>query len=898
MTALSDTSLLAPHLRRGLGTSILIAVLVAVTVFVVAVAPRASALLGTAELRHEFAAQRSGAVDLTGQGRLGYLQSSPDAPVEQLVGSTDSVLSKLVAELPSPLADGAETAQWVVRTKQAVVGLPSASEHPGTVTVVASLTLAVDLLWESRVTFLEGAAPAAWEGQGDDPEGPAPIEVAVSSTAAANMGVSVGDLLGYGPAPLLVAGIYEANDESEPYWAHARDLLRGAVIQEQGRPPRIQAGVYLDPQSLVPLQDRFGEGDLSAWIHFDPAVWDYADREALLLQVRNFSATPLSLPNYGELSFRTSMADVIEEAQTKVAASTALVALSSSGFLGVLLATYALSIQALIRRRSSAFALLDARGARRGQLRRILVLETALIAIPGTLLATALAALLLPARVGVDGWLAPLVVGSVPVVLAALLLQPGSLREERRDLGGRARGSLRWVAEVAVVGLAALALLLLQRRGLAESSAVVGVDPLLAATPVLLAAAVGLLVLRLYPLPLRALHSVARRRSLPALSLGSARAVREPAVGVVATLALVVGMAIVVFTVVMVSTVGDALRQSARDQVGADVRLSVHDMPDTLVSDIRNLPGVTAAVALVSKSAVSFTDESGPVDVTVVLADTAQLHGVRPDIPALGGKDGGAIPVLFSSDWASQIDGTDLSLVNSGVSIAGTIAPGALPGVSRQWVLVDISAAKELGLSGQTPYAILARLTDLDAGRGPVAEQIAALARDAQPAQFADSVMLDTAAAALDDLSSAPAVAAVQSALLVVAVGTLLLTALVVALATAAAASARGRVIGVVRVLGMSRRQVAALTAWELAPVAVVSLVVAAGLGLALPPVVLAALDLRGFVGGDAVPGPTVEPLWLLAAVVVFAAVVALSSAAATAIGRRIAPARTIRMGE
>jgi putative ABC transport system permease protein len=454
------------------------------------------------------------------------------------------------------------------------------------------------------------------------------------------------------------------------------------------------------------------------------------------------------------------------------------------------------------------------------------------------------------------------------------------------------------VVEVAVIALAALALLLLQRRGLVESSAAVGVDPLLAAAPVLVAAAVGLLVLRLYPLPLRAIHSAARRRAVPAVSLGSARAIREPAVGVVAILALVVGMSMVVFTAVMVSTVGASILQSAADQVGADVRVSAHDIPDSLVSEIADLPAVTDAVSLVSKSGVDFTDESGPVAVTVVLADTELLNRIRPDIPRLGGKSDGAIPVLISDDWDSQIDGTELSLVNSKVVEAGTIATGALPGMSRHWLLVDISAADELGLAGQSPYTILASLTDPDDGRGPVADEIEALVAAAQPAQFAGSLRVETAAALADQMSTAPVVGAVQLALVVVAAGTLLLTALVVALATAAAAALRGRVLGVVRVLGMSRRQVAALTAWELAPAAIASLAVAAGLGIAIPYIVLAALDLRGFFGGNLAPVPTVDPVLLVVAVGVFVGVVVVASAAATVIGRRAAPARTIRMGE
>lgn len=885
MSGTSRAALLRSHLRQGLGTSLLVALLVVATVLIVALAPRALALLGTAELHYEFAAQPRGTTDLVGKGRLGIPEVGDDATLSQLVGETDAALAEVADQLPAPLADAAGNAQWVVLTTPGTGSLPS---QPNT---VLSLSLAVDLRWEQRVTLTEGALPAVWKGEG-------PIDVAMSSLVAHNAGAVLGDLIDAKPAPLRVVEIYDAVDPDDGYWSHARDLLQGAIIRENGKPPRVQGAVFVAPDSFVPLREEFSTGVLSAWVPIDATAWDYADRDQIQVQVRNATATPLTLPNYGEIGFRSTIVDVLDSVQTRVAASTALVALSSSGFLGVLIAAYALCIQALIRRRAPALALLDARGARRAQLRALMVLETAIIVVPGTVAAIVLAALLLPAHVGVGALLAPVVVAAIPIVLAAVLLRSDSLREGRRDLGSTGGGSSRWIAEAAIVGLAVLALVLLQRRGLVESSEAVGIDPLLAATPVLLAAAVGMLVLRLYPLPLRALAAATRRRTLPAASLGIARAIREPAVGVVAALALVVGMSIVIFTVVMVSSVGEALRQSARDQVGADLQVTAHDLPESLVDDLAALPGVEGVVALTSRSGLSFTDGSGPTTVSVVLADTAQLHAVRPDIPQLMPKTGGGpIPVLISDDWASQIDGSELSLVNSTVAPVGTIRSTDLPGMSRRWVLVDSSAAQELGLDGQVPTVILASI-DPSADPRAVAEAVTTAVTDEQPGIFATSVEVQTAAQLVDDLSASPAVGAVQGTLAVAALATLILSALVVVLATATAAARRGRTLGVVRVLGMSRRQLAVLTAWELTPVAAVALIVAAALGLALPFVILSVLDLRGFVGGIAVPGPVIDPLWVLAAGGVFVAVVVLASVAATLVGRRIAPAKTIKMGD
>ena len=69
-------------------------------------------------------------------------------------------------------------------------------------------------------------------------------------------------------------------------------------------------------------------------------------------------------------------------------------------------------------------------------------------------------------------------------------------------------------------------------------------------------------------------------------------------------------------------------------------------------------------------------------------------------------------------------------------------------------------------------------------------------------------------------------------------------------------------------------------------------------LGLVLPLIVTSALDLRPFVGGDTQPRAAIDPLWVLAAVGAFALVVVVAGAVAGMLGRRFAPAGTLKMGE
>jgi putative ABC transport system permease protein len=767
---------------------------------------------------------------------------------------------------------------------------------------VISLRLAIDLTWLDRVQFVDGAAPEAWvapdpEAEVDPEAEPedTPVEIALSTRAAAAMGVAAGDVIEVTFGTLRVAGVYEPLDESDIYWAHAFDLQRATEIRESGMPPKIQASAYVAPETILGLPDAFVTGILSVWIPVDASAYSYADLETLGTQTRNLIASPQSLPDFGQVNLGTSMPVLLDEVKATVSATSALIALAASGLLGVLVATYALSIQALVRRRRPALSLGSARGASLRQLRTIMVLEAALIALPGSALAIVAASLVLPERIGLDGWLAPVILALTPVALAAILVAPGNLREERQDLAVRSRAPLRWVLEAAVVGAAVVSLVLLQRRGLVASSDIVGIDPLLAATPLLVAASVGLLTLRLYPIPVRAARRMVRRRTAPVWEVGSARAIREPAIGAIATLALVVGVSIVVFTTVMVSTVGLAMLKAAEEEVGADMQVAAHDLPDSLVDEIRAVPGVEGAVALTTRAGLTLLDEAGSLRISVVLVEPEALAAVRPDLPELP-RATGNLPILVSEQLAAQLQGTALQLEDNPATAVGEVPDTAIPGMSGLWLITDRAAADALGLEGQIPSRLLIALVD-DYERSTVTA-VTDLVLVNQPEQFADSARFMDVTSELGRSRSAPITLGLETSLLIVAGASLVLTMLVVALASAASAGSRNRVVGILRILGMNPRQVRALVGWEFGPVAVASVLVGTAVGVGLPFLVTAVLDLRGFFGGTTLPQPVLDPVWIAVAVGIYGLAIAVTVLVSSAFGRRFAPASTLKMGE
>jgi putative ABC transport system permease protein len=113
----------------------------------------------------------------------------------------------------------------------------------------------------------------------------------------------------------------------------------------------------------------------------------------------------------------------------------------------------------------------------------------------------------------------------------------------------------RLAVEAAVVVSSLVGVYLLRKRGLSDEN---GFDPYLAAVPLLLGLAAGILAVRIYPLPVRFLAAAAgRRRDLvPALALR--RVARQPEVTAAPLLVLLLGVSVSVFAAVMAATLSRA----------------------------------------------------------------------------------------------------------------------------------------------------------------------------------------------------------------------------------------------------------------------------------------------------------------------------------------------------
>ncbi|MEO8528064.1 MAG: ABC transporter permease [Pseudolysinimonas sp.] len=886
MSRLGTFALLNRHLGSGRVASLLVAALVGVAVLATVLAPRALAVVARDELHADLAARSPVLVDINGSGDMTFRPSTASGTIAERVSELDKVIATLPRILPDPLGTATGTPQWVSRTTPADAILPGVPR----LRVLADLVL--DLHWMDRVTFTAGSAPAVRDAHAT-PD--VPLEVAISAATAQATGLKPGDHVGYQLVPLVIAGIYQPLDPSDRYWAHQPDLATPNVAPAAGGFPTVSAGFYLATESAGGFTDDFSSGALTVWIPIDGTAVDYDDADLVATEASAVGTNPSFLPYDGYLQLQSALGDSIQLVVARVTTITALLALSLSGLLGVLLAVFALGVRMIITRRAAALSLAAARGASGLQLRSVMGLEAALISIPAGIIGAVLGLLLLPeplvGATAVVAWILPAAIAVSPIVLSLAFTAPRGLRPSRGDLRVRGRSRARGIAELAVVGMAAMSLLLLSRRGLATSAATVGVDPLLSATPLLLALAVCVIVLRLYPLPLLALQRVFRRRDGAVGLLGASRAIRDPALGFATALALVVGVSVIVFSTIFVGTLRGGVEQSARDAVGADVRVVATALDAETVHTIGQVAGVKSAAALTVLDAVDFVHDNRPRQVTVVIADTAALHAIRPDIPVID-HGTGPVPVLVSDDWSSAVQGADSKLAGSDIAITGVLPAGALPGIGHDWLLVDAASVDQLGFAvSSTQYLLITVEPGADSA------VVGSAVRDVVDGVAGSNATVDDIVTELRTMRT-PVIVSLENALLLAAAAALALTVLTIVLASVTVATARNRMIGVLRMIGMSPRQLRGVVAWELGPLAVTAIVVGVALGAVLTAIVTGVVDLRPFVGGNVQPRIVIEPLWILAGVGAFAVAVVVAAAIAGAVGRRVAPAGAVKMGE
>lgn len=492
----------------------------------------------------------------------------------------------------------------------------------------------------------------------------------------------------------------------------------------------------------------------------------------------------------------------------------------------------------------------------------------------------------------------------VAVAAAAALVaaRAASLAELRRrpveTISGERPARRRLAAELVIVLIAALGIYLLRSRGLA-GSAEPGIDPFLAAVPLLAALAMGLLVLRAYPYPLLGLaRMLGRGRGFTASfglrRAGTGQSQRLPVV------ALLLATALGVFGATLAASIEDGQALAAREQVGADYRVEAVTGPNPSRLGIADLPGVEATTAawVVSDAPIITATRRGGADALLVAVDVAGFADVSADpLPAAlreAPSPDAPLPAVISANLGpgttiNQGDSFSVAIAGGRVEMLAVEVRSGFPAIAsgERFVVTSLAAMEARLERTLAPTQLLVR----------GAPGLAGSIRDRALELGAVSVVIardETLAEVRDAPFSVAVVNGYTLSLLIAAL--YVLVAVVIGLLLGR--EARERDLAHLRTMGLSRRDIIVLTALEQIPMPIIGVAAGTALGLLLVALVGPGLDLAAFTGTEQAVALSVRWLPLVGLGAGFAAVILLVTLVASLSAQAVDPARALRLGD
>ena len=601
------------------------------------------------------------------------------------------------------------------------------------------------------------------------------------------------------------------------------------------------------------------------------------------------------------VTVRTGFADALRGYGDRAAASVAQMTLLIAGLFGTVAVVMLLLGGLLMRRRSADLALERARGASLASVAVRGLAESLVLAVAGVGAGLCITALLAPGPIVDPLPLAAVCAIAVLAPPAQALLVAGEAwrgrrqaanRRDRQRVAGRALAR-RIVLELAVVVLAVAALASVRSRGLVQARTD-GTDPLLAASPLLLAITVTLVVVRVSPLAVRAAAALAARTRGAAGPLAAAHAQRS--VAVLPLLALTIAVALVGGGSLIVQTVRQGQTDASWQQVGADARVEGVDAA-AVVEAVRRAPGVTAASAQLALSGGSVDSGAASASVSVLGIDAgfADLAGrlpagTAPDRAALddlaaAASDGEELPVLIDARLTARVDVSALVLAYGDqrvpLRVVGTVEGGADGYLDGPVVYAHLDAL------GRVLDEVPAAGTVLVSGEGAV-----------EAARTLDGAGVVTRAGWLSELREQPLVQGVDRMAMLSVAAVALLAAVALATTVAAGGRSRSRSLSLLRTLGVQRGFGWVLALAELAPLVVAALVGGAIAGGGILVAAGPALGLRLLTGGVDDPALRVDPATVVLVLAGGLVLCAIAITADVVAHRRDRPGEVLRVGE
>lgn len=731
------------------------------------------------------------------------------------------------------------------------------------------------------VRLVEGELPKA---PGPQVRERNPLEIVATAAVAQELGLEIGSEAevsrsGARGSWLRLVGIVEPLDAAAQVWSIAPEVLEPRSAPARSTAPAFARGTVLaHPEAVEELSaalDQASRGTIR--IAVEPEGLDASTAAAAVLELAEVRAEPTALtPALRFVTFSTELQELLAAYPRAARAAMAQMSVVAAGVVGVAAVVIGLFARLLVVRRSGQIALERARGATVLAVVGRLLAESLVVTTLGMAVGVAISQLLVEGLAGTTLPLAAVALASVasaPVIggLAARGAWTGrrepANRQDRARLARRARLK-RLVVELTVLALTAAGVVTLRGRGVLQTQTE-GIDPFLAVVPLLLCLSVTLVVVRLFPYPVRAAGSLTRRSRGPLGLLAAATASRS--VAVLPLLALTLGVGVTTAGALQVRIVESGQEAAAWERVGADVRIDQALSPEELES-LRAAEGVEhVATGIVARTTIDLGADS---DTFTVLAVDRELLEVLASTP---GTDPSSLEPAFEEAGPDEplrmVVDPRLAARSSQDTVAMYFGPAYLKGE-----LVGTTALSLAGyVEGQTVFVDLAQVdARMDSPRGRTTVWVTGPGAEEAVRELVDLEVSSRGAWLAANRGSA-LVGGVQSMLAYAVATVAALVAMALIATVLAGAGARGLVLSMLRTLGLRAGYGWWLAVSELAPVVLAALAGGLAAGTLILLLLGPTLGLAVLTGGVADPPLVVDPVLVLA--IVAAAVVLLGVA-------------------
>ncbi|MER5276592.1 FtsX-like permease family protein [Streptomyces sp. NPDC002809] len=797
------------RLRTAPGPAVALLFLVLVTSFLAAAFPGAVAAYESRGLRHEVSATSP-------DGSVIQLSSDPwqdvDGGPEK---STDALRARrltenyrqILAALPDSLRVDTGQSAYGARTLKPVAATDMWLPELNGGRPVFTLSAQTEVAEHSEPA--SGRLPRATAGTVTPDT--ATVEAAVTSATARALRIKTGSTIHVpravgAPLAVRVTGIVEPLRPQQSYWSVEPVLRTPTYLHTPDQPPLPywHGALLLAPEAAPVLLSMPVETEAYWRVAPDPAGMDIADLPRITQTIASLEQGPLLSALRTEvapaLEISTGLDDVLIEFDGIRAAINPVVAVAAFGVGSVAGVVLLMTGGLAASRRHAELSLLRSRGGSvRGIAGRLLA-EVAVPVLAGAALGCALALVVVP-----EGRTLPALLASAVVALfacatlplrAAFLHRRPRLHGDRDDLVRARPSRRRTVAELTLLVLTVAAVTALRRRGTSNGDA----DALISAAPVLVGVIAALLLVRLYPLPLRlAALPVARRRGAVGF-LSLARAGRSSATAtVLPLLALLVALTTVAFGGSVLSGVADARDRASLVAVGADARIDADQgLPDELAGTVRNMAGVSDVAPVYREFDLDLRD--GRLDRVTLLAVDPDSYARLAGRTGLGSfraaelrKSSGVLPALATPAVAERLRGGTTTIGPPGgpFSVRVDMVRSTTPAADGDFLVVDAA-----GLPGRHPATTL-----LISGPSVAGADLASAARSA------GSAIVKLRSAERDRFTTSPVQSGAERIYAVAAAAGAGYAVLALVLSLLQTSAERTALLARLRTMGLTRRQ-------------------------------------------------------------------------------------------